>query len=373
MLKITADEQIPFLRNVLEPYASIQYLPGNLIRQKHLKKTDALVIRTRTRCNQSLLEGTPIRFIATATIGFDHIDTEYCSRNGIAWANAPGCNASSVMQYMASVLAYLQQHEGFSLREQVLGIIGVGHVGKKVQQLAALLGIRVLLYDPPRARTEGRQGFSTLDEIYEKVTVLSFHVPLNREGPDKTYHMGNAEFFRRMHHPFILINTARGEVLETRGVLNAMESGKIKAVVLDVWENEPDVDASLLKKALIATPHIAGYSTEGKANGTAMSVRSLARYFGLPLENWYPRPLPEPGNRDIFPEGKHEAEILSSALLKAYPVQEDSQKLKNDPGSFEQLRDHYPVRREYGAYRIHIPHHHTGFKKKLSTLGFEIR
>ncbi|HDJ34289.1 MAG TPA: 4-phosphoerythronate dehydrogenase [Bacteroidetes bacterium] len=373
MLKITADEQIPFLRSVLEPYARVEYLPGNLIRKDHLKNTDALIIRTRTRCNPSLLEGTRIRFIATATIGYDHIDTGYCSRKGIAWANAPGCNASSVMQYMASVLAFLHLQKHISFSEQVLGIIGVGHVGKKVHQLASLMGIPVLLYDPPRARAEGRQGFSTLDEIFERATLLSFHVPLNRKDPDKTYHMGNAEFFKRMQQPFILINTARGEVLETRGVLEAMESGKIKAAVLDVWENEPHVDSTLLKNALIATSHIAGYSTEGKANGTAMSVRSLARHFGLPLENWYPHPLPEPGNRDIFPEGKHETEILCSALLKAYPVQQDSQKLKNNPGSFEQLRDHYPVRREYGAYRIHIQHHHTGFRKKLSTLGFEIR
>ncbi len=372
MIRIVADEKIPFLKGVLEPYARVHYLPGQAISRKELTDADALVIRTRTHCNEALLQGSALKFIATATIGFDHIDQASCRKQGIAWANAPGCNSSSVMQYMGSVLAHLALETGTDLQQQVLGIIGVGHVGSKVDRLARILGIKTLLYDPPRAREEGPSGFCELEDIFREATLLSFHVPLNREGQDKTWHMGNRAFFNRMQHPFTLVNTSRGEVIESAAIREGLESGRIVHAILDVWEKEPDADPWLLQKALLATPHIAGYSTEGKANGTSMAVQALANFFGLPLKDWYPSSLPPPARPGILIQGSSVNEVLYHILLSSYPVAEDSLRLKADPARFEQFRGEYPVRREYGAFHIEKASLPAELNEKIIQLGYQL-
>lgn len=242
-----------------------------------------------------LLDGTRIRFIATATIGYDHIDTLYCDAHRVTWTNAAGCNSSSVQQYIAAALFHLAQKLRFTLSEKTIGIVGVGNVGGKVEKLCKTLGMRVLLNDPPRARREGLAGFVPLDDIIEQADILTFHVPLNREGEDKTYHLIDEKFLSRLKRNQILINSSRGGILDTKALKPILKEKKLAACVLDVWEHEPDIDLELLDLVDIGTPHIAGYSADGKANGTSMSVQALSRFFGLGLDTWYPErvPLPE--------------------------------------------------------------------------------
>ena len=215
MLRIIADNKIPFLQGALEPYAEVVYMPGSEIEQKHLVKADALLIRTRTKCSEKLLKATAVKFIATATIGFDHIDSAYCESRNIQWTNAPGCNASSVQQYIASLLIHLSRKYEWLLQDKVLGIIGVGHVGSKIEKLAFTIGMKVLLNDPPRERAEGKSNFAALDQVLAESDIVSLHVPLNYKGIDKTFHLASRRFFEKMKQREWFINAARGEVTET--------------------------------------------------------------------------------------------------------------------------------------------------------------
>ena len=373
-IKILADEKIPFLHGVLEPYADVIYLPGNKIDKATVKDADALLIRTRTKCDEFLLEGSSVKFIATATIGFDHIDTEYCNARNIAWFNAPGCNSASVQQYITAVLMQLSSEYRLILEDKIIGIIGVGNVGSKVQRNAEILGMKVKLNDPPRARKEGEKGFVDLDEILETCDIITLHVPLNRSGDDKTFHLFSEKLFAKMKPGAWLFNTSRGEVVETAALKNAINSGKLAGAVLDVWENEPAIDLELLKKAFIATPHIAGYSTDGKANGTSQVVRLLAGFFGLPLAEFYPVNLPEPHIPEIEIDmaGKSAFRVISESVLHTYPVMSDHRRLQEHPETFEQQRGQYPLRREFPAYTVKLRNADPGTVSTLGKLGFKV-
>ncbi len=288
MLKIIADDKIPFLKGVLEPYAEVVYLPGKQITNEVAKDASALLIRTRTKCTKEMLEGTKVSFIGTATIGYDHIDTDYCERTGIEWTNAPGCNSSSVQQYMTAALLKMASESDFLLTDKTIGIVGVGNVGSKVEKIARLLGMNVLICDPPRARKESGKDFVSFNTILREADIITAHVPLSFGGSDKTFHLFNMESFSKMKNGVWFINSSRGEVADTVALKMALISGNLSGAVLDVWENEPDIDRELLDMAFLATPHIAGYSTDGKANGTAMVVNSLSSYFNLPITDWYP-------------------------------------------------------------------------------------
>ena len=237
MLRIVADEKIPFLRGVLEPYAEVVYMPGNLINRDSVMSADALLIRTRTRCDQSLLKGTAVKFIATATIGFDHIDAGFCRAENISWVNAPGCNSSSVQQYVIAALLQLANDNKITLCGKTLGIIGAGNVGSKVASAANLLGMKVKLNDPPRARIEGNTGFVHLDEILQTSDIISIHVPLTMAGEDKTFHLFDEARFRKIKKGTWLINTSRGEVVETKAMKEALQDGFLTGTIVDVWEN----------------------------------------------------------------------------------------------------------------------------------------
>ena len=251
----------------------------------------------------SCSSGTNVRFIGTATIGFDHIDTQYCNKNNIRWTNAPGCNSSSVQQYIASALLTVASGFRFSLREKTLGIIGVGNVGSKVAKLGKILGMNVLLNDPPRARKEGYKEFTGIERILKEADIITVHVPLTMTGEDKTYHLFDDINFSKMKKGSWFFNSSRGEVAETLALKKVLGSSVLGGAVIDVWENEPDIDTDLLSKVFAATPHIAGYSTDGKANGTAMVVNYLSSFFSLPLENWYPGNVPEPLFSEIVIDG----------------------------------------------------------------------
>lgn len=344
-MKVIVDNKIPFIREAIERIADeVVYLPGASFTPQDVKDADALIIRTRTRCDRTLLEGSRVRFIATATIGFDHIDADYCQKAGISWSNAPGCNAASVAQYLQAALLLYQRDRKLSLKGMTLGVIGVGNVGSKVAETGRELGMNVLLNDPPRACREGNEGFVPLSRLAESCDVLTFHVPLSREGAHKTFHMADEAFFRSLKRKPLLINTSRGEVVKTDALLHALDRGEVADAIIDVWENEPDISHTLLYKAFLGTPHIAGYSADGKANATRMSLDALCRHFGIRADY---RILPP------SPEHPHiQAEDLTDAVLQMYDPRRDSQALKDHPERFEQLRGDYPLRREKEAFHI---------------------
>ncbi len=356
-MKIVCDNKIPFLKGVLEPYAEVVYLPGKETGPDVVRDADAIITRTRTKCDASLLEGSSVKVIATATIGFDHIDTAWCESHGIVWKNAPGCNSWSVKQYMGSVLSTLARMHGFDLSGMTLGVVGVGNVGSKVAEIASLLGMKVLLNDPPRARREGQDGFVTLDEIIAGSDIITLHVPLSREGEDATWHLFGEERISRLRPGQILMNSSRGSVVDNAALKKALKNRSIGGAVLDVWEHEPDIDTELMGLLDVATPHIAGYSADGKANGTTASVRTVAKYLGLPLTDWAPARMPLPAQSlefSVDASGKSQQEVLSEAILHTYDVLSDDKALREHPESFEKLRGDYPVRREFTAFSVRL-------------------
>ena len=375
-MKIVCDNKIPFLRGVLEPYADVVYLPGKETTAEVVRDADALITRTRTKCNEALLKGSQVQVIATATIGFDHIDTAWCDRNGIFWDNAPGCNSGSVQQYIASVLVTLAQKYGFSLADKTLGVVGVGHVGRKVARIAELLGMKVLLNDPPRARAEGPEKFVSLDDLMERADIVTLHVPLTREGEDATWHLFDAARIGRLRPDQFLFNSSRGPVVDNAALKAALKAGTLRGAVLDVWENEPDIDRELMGLLEYSTPHIAGYSADGKANGTTMSVRTVASVLGLPLRDWTASGVPAPAQPlsfSIDAAGKTDAQVLAEAILYTYDVQRDTDALRAAPELFEKLRGDYPVRREPTAFTLQLKGGTTSQAETLSRIGFKLQ
>lgn len=349
-MKVIVDDKIPFIREAIGQIADeVVYAPGKEFTPALVKDADALIIRTRTRCDRPLLDGSKVRFIATATIGFDHIDTDYCRRAGIAWTNAPGCNSASVAQYLHASLLLLQAQKGIRLQESTIGIIGVGNVGSKVAAVARGLGMRVLLNDLPRQDSEGTHGFLPLQTLADECDILSFHVPLcQTEGRYKTFHLADEAFFRSLRRRPVLINTSRGEVVDTGALLDALDTGRVSDAIIDVWENEPDINLTLLNKAFLGTPHIAGYSADGKANATRMSLDALCRHFGIRATYTIAPPAPEHPHLA--------AASPTDAYLQMYDPRRDSLALKTHPELFEKLRGDYPLRREKEAYTfISIP------------------
>lgn len=316
-MKIVADAYIPFLKGLLDDVAQVVYLSPDAITSNAVKDADALIIRTRTHCNQALLDGSKVKFIATATIGYDHIDTQYCAQQGITWTNCPGCNANSVVNYIHAVLTTLYPTH---LTDKTLGIVGVGNVGSRVAKMAASLGMRVLLNDPPRALNEPNIPFKPLNELQEKCDIITFHVPLT---PD-TYHLVNKDFLNECSCTPLIINAARGEVCHTQALLD-YKGG----IVLDCWEGEPNISIPLLNKVKIGTPHIAGYSVDGKANGTRMAAEAVCQFFGIKKTIT----IEVPGQKGI-----------------PYYIKGESDALKAHPELFEQFRNQYPIRRDNIAY-----------------------
>jgi len=373
-MKIIIDDKIPYIKGVFEPFAEVVYLPGNKTTPEIVKDADAIITRTRTICNEKLLSGSKVKFIATATIGYDHIDTEYCEKSGIGWTNAPGCNSGSVMQYIASALTALAEKKNLTLKGKTIGIVGVGNVGSKVARLCEIFGMKVLLNDPPRARNEGAKGFVEIDEVLETADIITLHVPLNIEGIDKTYHFaGNSFFARARKHP-IIINSCRGEVTDTHSLKSALKSEIISGAVIDCWENEPEPDRELLDLVDFGTPHIAGYSKDGKANGTSMSVRAVSKFFGLGINAWSCSCIEPPVLAEIYIDGtgKTTQQVLAEAIFATYDIREDDKRLRLSVETFEKQRGDYPVRREFPVYNIYCKINDIKTIHKLKQLGFRL-
>lgn len=341
-MKVVIDNAVPFIQGVLEPFADVCYMEGSAISPECIKDADALITRTRTRCGPELLEGSPVKCIATATIGTDHIDLDYCKQHGIHVQNASGCNAGAVMNYVLSAIYGSAARKRMRLEGCTVGIIGVGNVGSRVSRSLQLLGFKVLQCDPPRAAAEGPAQFCELDYLLRNSDIVTMHVPLTSE----TRNMADARFFSTMKLGAIFVNTSRGEVVVEDDLLNAIT--KLGSVILDTWRDEPHINRELLDRVDIATPHIAGYSYQGKLLGTAMAVRSVARYFGIQeLYDFFPNPGSEPKDAvKLDLRGKSEGQI-ASIIQYNYPIFTDDFIFRVDPDRFEYFREHYRYRREF--------------------------
>ena len=351
-MKIVADKNIPFLKGVAEHFGTTEYLAGVDFNHDAIKDADTLIVRTVTHFDESMLKDTNVKLLCTATIGFDHIDTSYCDTHGILWKNAPGCNSSSVQQYVVSSLLVMAEKKGFNLKDRTIGIVGVGNVGKKVAKACHALGMRVLLNDPPREKAEGGESFVSLETIKQEADIITFHTPLTKDGEYKTHHLVDAEFFFSMKHQAIIINSARGPIVDTSAIKDAIRDNKIEGAIIDCWESEPNIDLEYMNMADIATPHIAGYSADGKANATRMSLNSVAYFYGMDKTILNEVLPPQPANPiidlNLFDSNKR----IESAILTTYNPIEDYKRLIDSPETFKDQRNNYPLRRESIAYTI---------------------
>lgn len=372
---IVADSKIPFLNGVFEPYADMRYLDPGEITPETVRDADALIIRTRTKCDAALLEHSRVGIVATATIGTDHIDTDWCGTHGVVWRNAAGCNAASVAQYIISALFRVSLRHKLDLRGKTLGVIGCGNVGTKVAVAAAALGMNVLLNDPPRAEREGNTGFVPLERIQQDADFITLHVPLRgaEYGPDRTERMADEAFFRGLKRRPFFFNASRGDVVDEPALKAAIREGLISGAVLDVWHNEPEIDRELLSLVDFATPHIAGYSADGKANGTSMAVRAVAKHFSIePLLNFFPAEMPAPSDQVVTldPASQHP---LADAVFASYDIADDDAALRAAPENFEALRGSYRVRREFPVFTVRsdkpLP---SELRDTLLKLGFRL-
>lgn len=373
-MKVIVDNKIPYIKGALEPFAEVIYLPGSETTAEVVKDADAIITRTRTICNKQMLQGSKVKFIASATIGFDHIDTNYCKESGIDWTNAPGCNAESVNQYIASALFSWSMRKRKDLAGLTIGIVGVGNVGSRVAKTCEVLGMKVLLNDPPRERNEGSENFESLKTIQQEADIITFHVPLNMHGEDATFHLADEAFLQNLTKKPLLINSCRGEIVDSEAIYNAIEANDVAGFIADCWENEPEINLDLLNQTEYGTPHIAGYSKDGKANGTKMSVRAISKFFHLGIDNWEPAniELPETTSIEIDGDQRREYSILAEAILSTYDIENDDDNLKDSPHKFEKLRGDYPVRREFNTFTIKANNIEDSTMFKLKQLGFKI-
>lgn len=339
-MKIVIDDKIPYIRETISQITpDAVYIKGADISADDVRDADAMIVRTRTHCDEQLLAGSKVKFIATATIGFDHIDTEYMKRAGIKWMNCPGCNSGSVAQYLRSTLILLCREKGLDPAKDAIGVVGYGHVGSKVAAEARAMGFKVLICDPPLQNSGSTaEEFVSMESIEKECKVITFHVPLTKTGNCPTFYLADENFFHRLKcHPFI-INTSRGGVVDNAALLNALDKGYVSDAVIDTWENEPNINLTLLNKVYIGTPHIAGYSADGKTNADNMAVEGLCRFFGI--ENrWHITPPSLPPT--MTPHGDE-----NDKKLQLYNPLDDSRRLKSTPDKFEELRGNYPLRRE---------------------------
>lgn len=331
-MKIIVEANIPYIHGLLEEHGEVLYLPADRIDADAVRKADALFVRTRTRCDSTLLRGSSVRFIATATIGTDHIDLEYCRKAGIHVSNAPGCNAPAVAQYVFATIAAVLVAD--DLRGMTLGVVGVGHVGSIVGRWGERLGMNVMRCDPPRARRENGD-FSTLRDIADHADIITFHTPLTHIGRDATWHLCDEKLLAQLKNCRLLINSARGAVVDNTALLRAIETGSLNAAI-DCWENEPNINLDLLRRLQVATPHIAGYSAEGKSRATAMALTAFEQFFAVTVNGKPEVSAPLLG-----------ADITSLAQVAAsYNPLADTVSLKAEPDAFERLRNAYNLRNE---------------------------
>jgi len=375
-MKIIADENIPFVKECFSSAGDVVTLGGRKITSEFLKDADALLVRSITKVDKNLLSGSCVKFVATATIGFEHIDVDYLAERKIGFASAPGSNANSVTEYVVSALVNLADKYNFDISGKSIGIVGVGNVGSRLEKKARALGMKVVLNDPPLKRQTGDEKYRPMEEILG-CDIVTLHVPLTYEGEDKTYHMADEKFFKALKKGAIFFNSCRGWVHDTAALENAISSRKIMACVLDVWEKEPNIDVELVKMADYGTPHVAGYSYDGKIAGMIMIYNAFCNHFGIKprfgIKDFLPPPQVE---RIVINEG--EINPLFSAVNMLYDIKIDDAQFRqiiNETADkrgvyFDNMRKNYYCRREFQNTKIRIK------DEKIKTifvgLGFKV-
>jgi erythronate-4-phosphate dehydrogenase len=376
---IAVDEAVPYWDEAFTRLAAVRPFPGRKLRPSDIRDADGLIVRSVTRVDASLLEGSSVQFVGSATIGMDHLDTEYLKARGIRFTNAAGCNANAVAEYVVAVLMVMAKRKGWNLRRKSLAIIGVGNVGSRVEKKAASLGMKVLLCDPPLRVATGDPGYqSSLAEVLS-ADILTFHVPLTTAGPYPTYHMIDKSVLRCLSPRQFLINTARGPVISGAALRDSLASGRIEGAVLDVWEGEPEIDFSLLDLVEIGTPHIAGYSVDGKIRATEMMFEELCRHFRLSV-SWDTCALYPAAARVSPDEGTKGDDALCSVVLQAYNILRDDSSLRAQHSlppdraraGFDRLRNEYPFRPEFRHFIVDLPKEQNGLAGIIGALGFLI-
>ncbi|MDT7042659.1 4-phosphoerythronate dehydrogenase [Candidatus Nitronereus thalassa] len=380
-MNIVVDENIPLGKDAFSTLGNVSVLPGRQISSSYLQEASALIVRSVTSVNKKLLAGTPVKFVGTATAGIDHIDQEYLNNQQIGFADAAGSNANSVAEYVLTALAIIAQRFQISLKGKTLGIVGVGRIGRLVANHAKVLGMEVILNDPPLARKSQDQCYRPLEEALQ-ADFVTLHVPLINEGVDKTVHLIGEKKLAAMSSSSILFNTCRGEVIDNHALLLALKNQQIQGAVLDVWEGEPSIHWDLAHTATIATPHIAGYSFDGKIKGTSMIYSAACDYFGI-APTWKftedAPPLSHPGNA-INAHGHNLEHLLVQLAPRLYDLQGDDTRMRSllvlpmpqRPTRFDQLRRQYPKRREFYAFPLLLQDADPGVLSDLDQLGFSI-
>jgi len=377
-MKIVVDENIPQARDAFGNIGELMLSHGREISNDLLADANVLLVRSITNVDEKLLTGTRVKFVATATAGTDHIDKEYLIKNKITFADAGGCNSFSVAEYLIAALSNISSKNNFSFNEKSLGVVGIGNVGSKVVRFAKSLGFNVLQNDPPLERKLGTKGFVPFEEIL-KCDIISFHVPLTHAGMDNTYHMLNEKNFHQIKSGSILINTSRGEVVDNKILKQRLHNNDDLITVLDVWENEPNIDFELLEKVNLGSAHVAGYSLEGKVNGTEIIYNKLCNFLGV-AQNWKAK-YPTISNPVITINKKLSYEELLNRIINRIYIIEDDDKLLREGKNldlhsqakhFDNLRKNYPVRREFNNYTIKLNYEDAETKKKLESLRFNV-
>lgn len=341
---------------------------------------DALIVRSKTPVNAALLQGSAVRFVGTATAGTDHFDAAFLAQSGMAAVSAPGCNANSVAEYVVAALLRLAEQKNLILSEKTIGVIGVGSVGNLVAEKCRALGMNVMLNDPPLFDATRDPGYQPLEDLLRFADMLTLHVPLTLSGHYPTHHLADCRFFAQARPGVIFINASRGEVADSEALLMALDGGLVGDCILDVWEKEPDIRRELLERAVIATPHIAGYSLDGRLRGTEMVYREACNFFEQ-TPDWMPEPLPEPVRPliELDARGLSDEEALHRIVAQAYDIMRDDSALRAAARSaeplgpaFNQLRAAYPVRREFAAHTVRLSGAADGLLKKLQSLNFTV-
>ncbi len=370
-MRIVADPNIPFVREAFSALGAIQLVPGRQIDQAAVRDADILLVRSVTPVHSGLLGGSRVKFVGTATIGTDHIDRVYLAGGGIGFASAAGSNANSVAEYVVAAMLELARRGKFRLADKTLGVVGAGNVGSRVARYAEALGLRVLLNDPPRARAENSPAFIPLEALLAEADVVTLHVPLTKDGPDATRHLIDQTVLSDLKRKPVLINTSRGAVVDNVALLAAILGGQLSGAVLDVWEHEPDISLALLDMANLGTPHIAGYSFDGKAGGTRMIYEAACKFFGKPPV-WTPVLPPALVDRVVISvnKGEDDEAVLHRAIQRVYDITSDDAALRARPGEFDRQRAEYPVRREFFNTELVLRGAGLGLVEKVRALGF---
>jgi len=381
-MKIVADGNIPFVRECFSSIGDVEVMGGRDMTPQAVADADALLVRSITRVDERLLSGSSVKFVGTATIGFDHVDLDYLHTHNIGFASAPGSNANSAAEYVIAALLEIARRHAVRLDGRSIGVIGVGNVGGRVAAKCEALGMHVRRNDPPLQRRTGDPKYVPLEAMFD-CDFVTIHTPLTREGPDKTYHLADGRFFSRLRQGAVFLNASRGAVVDSQALAAAIHSRRLTAVGLDVWENEPNIDVGLLDEVDLGSPHIAGYSLDGKIAGLIMIYQALCEHFGLPpkFDAGDFLPAPEVATIELPDDATDDQAAITCAVEKVYSIVRDDANLrriaKEPPDArgrfFDALRKSYPVRREFHNTTVIVPEPAGALMRKLLGIGFKAK